>query len=106
MNNSYHKGRLCVKAKALLDGENYTFTVQGKTARTLLALIKASNRGITALELSNTWAVRLSAYIFNLRRNNGLDIETLEEPHPDGWHGRYVLKTPVKTLKVFVKNKK
>lgn len=103
--NSYHKGRLCVKAKADIGGATYTFTVKGKTAKTLLALVKSQGKGITALELSNTWAVRLSAYIYNLRHKNGLEIRMYKESHPDGWHGRYILRTPIKIIEHSKNNK-
>ena len=42
----------------------------------------------------SSWALRLAHYIMELRRH-GLDIETIHEAHPGGWHGRYVLHTPV-----------
>lgn len=73
------------------DGESKHFEIKGKPARTLCALVKAAGRGVTALELSNTWALRLSAYIHDLRQGYGMDIQTLREEHGDGWHGRYVL---------------
>ena len=76
-----------------------SFTVNGKIARTLSALVKAGAKGITALELSNTWALRLGHYVFVLRREHGLNIQTLREDHDGGWHGRYVLHTPVEILK-------
>lgn len=73
-----------------------TYTVRGQTSRTLYELVRAGPHGVTALEVS-TWALRLSAYIFNLRKL-GLEIATLHEEHPEGWHGRYVLVTPVEIL--------
>ncbi|NCC61988.1 MAG: hypothetical protein EOM12_13855 [Verrucomicrobiae bacterium] len=77
-----------------------SFTCTGKAAKTLLALVTAGPHGITALELSNTWALRLSAYIYNLRHDYGLIIPVEREAHPGGWHGRYVLLTPVQVTKV------
>lgn len=96
--NSYHNTRLCVKAKAWHDKKPTIFIVKGQYARTLLTLAKAGPDGITALEVSGTWALRLSAYIHVLRHRYGLDIETLKEEHPGGWHARYVLHTPVEIL--------
>lgn len=61
--------------------------------RALAALINAGSQGITALEISS-WAYRLGAYVYILRHDYGLAIETLREPHDGGWHGRYVLHTP------------
>ena len=62
--------------------------------QTLRALVEAGNRGTTALEMSS-WAWRLSHYIFILRRDYGLNIETRNEPHDGGTHGRYFLKSSV-----------
>lgn len=66
-----------------------------KPIRAVKALIRTGSRGITALELSNTWALRLADYVFNLRHQHGLDIITMREEHRNGWHARYVLKTKV-----------
>tara|TARA_R110002095_G_scaffold144870_2_gene125283 strand:- start:328 stop:630 length:303 start_codon:yes stop_codon:yes gene_type:complete len=77
------------------DGESKHFEVKGKPARTLCELVKAAGRGVTALELSNTWALRLSAYIHDLRHKYGVKIITHREPHDGGTHGRYVLISPV-----------
>lgn len=68
-------------------------SVKGQTARALLALVIAGAQGVTALEIS-TWALRLSAYIHDLRKM-GLNIQMIREEHLEGWHGRYILLTPV-----------
>jgi len=87
---------------------SYTFSLEtteglrnirlvGRFAQTAEALIKAGPRGVTALDLSS-WAVRLSHYIFILRKDYGVDITTKMEPHDGpfpGRHGRYVLKSPL-----------
>jgi hypothetical protein len=73
-------------------------TVSGQTARALLALVNAAGRGVTALEVS-TWALRLAAYVHSLRRL-GIAVSMLREPHPGGWHGRYVLSSPVTVQRV------
>ena len=65
--------------------------------RTLLALVNADSKGVTALEMSS-WAYRLGAYVHRLRHDYGLAIETLREPHEGGWHGRYVLHTPCRIV--------
>jgi hypothetical protein len=69
----------------------------GRCAQTLWHLHKAGEKGITALEVSS-WALRLGAYVHTLRRDYGLNIITLREPHDGGYHGRYVLKTPVQIV--------
>lgn len=71
-------------------------TLKGQTARSLLALREAGLNGLTALEASS-WALRLAAYIHDLRRL-GLVIDMEREAHPGGWHGRYRLRSPVTLL--------
>ena len=75
-------------------GPGGTFTVKGQTAKALIALIEAGASGVTALEV-NSWAYRLGAYVHDLRRKQGLAIETRREEHEGGWHGRYVLRSIV-----------
>ncbi|MAZ02510.1 MAG: hypothetical protein CMN56_05170 [Sneathiella sp.] len=75
------------------------FTVRGQTAKCLLALVEAGEKGTTALETSS-WALRFSAYCFDLRHNHGLSIRTDREPHDAGWHGRHVLETPVEIIEI------
>jgi hypothetical protein len=73
------------------------FTVRGQTARSLLALVKAGLSGVTALEVT-CWALRFSAYCFDLRHRHGLVIDTIRENHDGGWHGRHVLRSPVQIV--------
>lgn len=84
-------------------GAERTISCTGQVARTLRALVEVGPRGVTSLEISN-WALRLSHYVFLLRRRHGLDIETLREPHDGpsgpGTHGRYILKTPVRIVQI------
>ncbi len=75
-------------------GPDGAFTVTGQTAKALVALLSAGTAGVTALEV-NSWAYRLGAYVHTLRHDYGLTIETLRELHEGGWHGRYVLRSPV-----------
>lgn len=65
--------------------------------QTLRVLVEAGARGTTALEMSS-WALRLAHYIHILRTKYGLDIETRNEPHEGGTHGRYVLKSTVEII--------
>lgn len=79
-----------------------TVQITGQACRTLVALIKHPN-GVTPGDISVWgWGYRASEYVRNLRYKYGLDIETLKETHfgPDGrgWHGRYILHTPVELL--------
>lgn len=82
------------RASIRAEGPAGRFTVTGQVARALVALVKAGARGVTALEV-NSWAYRLGAYVHTLRHDSGLAIETLREPHENGWHARYVLHSPV-----------
>ena len=75
-------------------GPDGAFTVTGQVAKALAALLSAGAAGVTALEV-NSWAYRLGAYVHTLRHDYGLAIETVREPHEGGWHGRYVLRSPV-----------
>ena len=68
--------------------------VKSQTAKALIALIKTGASGITALEV-RSWAYRLGAYVHDLRRRQGLAIETQREGQEGGWHGRYVLRSAV-----------
>ena len=75
-------------------GPDGAFTVSGQVAKALAALLSAGAAGVTALEV-NSWAYRLGAYVHTLRHRYGLVIETVRELHEGGWHGRYVLRSPV-----------
>lgn len=66
-----------------------------KVAQTLRALVDRGELGITALEMSNTWALRIADYVFSLRHNHKIGILMVREPHDDGWHGRYILQSNV-----------
>lgn len=80
-------------------GNGRYFETRGQIAKALVALVDAGDRGVTALDVSS-WAYRFAAYTFDLRKNHGLEIQTLREEHPGGWHGRHVLRTPVRIVSV------
>jgi hypothetical protein len=73
------------------------YQVVGREAQTLLWLYKAGKSGITAAEVS-CWALRLSAYVYELRHQYGLSIRTDHDLHNGGWHGRYVLESSIEIL--------
>jgi len=82
------------------DGEqDKVFTVKGQTAKSLMALVEAGDKGRTAQETAS-WAFRFAAYCHNLIHNHGLSIRMDREKHEGGWHGRHVLETPVEILTV------
>lgn len=75
-------------------------TATGREAQTIIALVEAGTKGITSLETFKAgWAVRLGAYIFDLR-GFGVPIETTREPHDGGNHARYKLSGPVTLIAV------
>lgn len=82
--------KLKVSARVVTAIGERDFTVVGQTARSLLALAEARMKGCTSLEVS-TWALRFAAYCHDLIHKHGLNIITVREEHPGGWHGRHVL---------------
>lgn len=90
-------GKLVIAARILPDGA--PFKVKGREAETLLALVAAGPRGITSLEAFRSgWAVRLAAYIHDLRNDFGIPIESSSEEHDGGRHARYTLACRVEIL--------
>jgi hypothetical protein len=83
-----------LRLRVLRDDGGPSFLVSGQTAKALRALVLAGPHGVTALEVAS-WALRLAAYVFDLRAR-GLVIEMIREEHEGGWHGRYVLHTAVR----------
>lgn len=86
-----------VSFEATTPGGTVRGRASGQTAKALVALVDAGERGITALEC-DTWAYRLAAYCHFLRRDWGLAIRTERETHTGGWHGRHILETPVRII--------
>lgn len=77
------------------DGSRRPIRPAGRDAWALLELCRAGPKGVTPLERP---APRWSAYVHKLRRDWGIDIATLDEPHDGpfpGRHGRYVLRSQV-----------
>jgi hypothetical protein len=73
-NNSLNSNKkLTAKFQLNKNSQEKVFVLNGREAQTLIALVEAKQQGTTALEISS-WALRLSAYIFNLRKECGLDI--------------------------------
>ncbi len=69
----------------------------GRFAQTLDLLVERGSEGLTSLESPG---VRLSHYVFRLRRD-GVPIETQDERHSGpfaGRHGRYRLTAPVTVI--------
>jgi hypothetical protein len=88
--------RLQTTVRILPDGR--TFTVRGRDAWALDELIEAGQRGCTPIDNPGP---RWSAYVFKLKREYGLAIETRHERHRGsfpGTHARYVLVSQVEVL--------
>ena len=84
-----------IRIKFRIDGHTAEREVRGRYAWTLGKLIDAGDGGVTPIERP---APRWSHYVDILRDREGLEIETIEERHGGayrGWHGRYVLRSPV-----------
>jgi hypothetical protein len=90
--------RFKVTARKLDDGVR--FTVSGQEALTLLLLHQKGVLGVVAYDFRGGPPFRLPAYTWSLMRNHGLVIETRREQHECGWHGRFVLQTPVEIVAV------
>jgi hypothetical protein len=84
------------------DASERNVTLVGQYARTLRELVEAGPKGLTALDVSGTWALRLSHYVHILRREYLLPIRMEWEPHDGaagpGRHGRYFLDVTVRIL--------
>ena len=94
MTNTYPKTPVLA---TILDRPSAPRVIQlkGKTARTLRALVDKGAYGITALEMSNTWALRIADYVHTLRHTHNISILMVKEPHEGGWHARYILQSNV-----------
>lgn len=72
----------------------------GREAQTIIALVDAVPKGITSVETFHAgWAVRLGAYIFDLKAM-GVPICSTRETHDGGKHARYFLAGPVEIIEV------
>lgn len=90
--------RIKVTARALPDGDKFTAT--GQEARTLLLLKEKGQVGLVAYDFKGGPPFRLPAYCHSLIKHKRLSIETKRENHDGGWHGRFVLHTPVEIIEV------
>ncbi len=70
---------------------------KGKTARALLSLVNAQNKGITTFDGFKMDLHRMSEFVRIFRHEHNINIITMREPL-----GRYVLVDMVEVGKVFV----
>lgn len=91
-----------IKFKTTPSGERSRLAIlTGRRAWALTELAKAGEKGCTPIENP---APRWSAYVHELRHQEGLEIITIHEPHGGefaGTHARYILKTKLEILEVF-----
>lgn len=88
------KGRAKASIAFRKPGEPWRI-VKGREAQTLTMLVERGSSGLSGLECG---ATRLSAYIFDLKHEFGLEIQTKREAHGgefSGNHARYILLSPV-----------
>ena len=86
-------------------GAGLAITAIGREAQTIIALVDAGPKGITSLETFYAgWAVRLGAYIFDLKAM-GVPIRSTREAHDGGKHARYFLAEPVEIIEVIQPDK-
>ncbi len=72
-----------------------TAKVTGREAWALDQMVAAGAKGVTPITHPGP---RWSAYVYDLRHDHGIEIETRNEPHGGpfaGTHARYFLKSPV-----------
>jgi hypothetical protein len=98
--------KLIIKFKLTINSQEIFFILKGNKAKTLKCLIESNGNGCTALEISGTFALRLSEYVRALRTDNlaggrNLEILMIKESNPANWHGRYILKSCVEIVKIF-----
>lgn len=86
-----------LKIRAQRD-DGTAFEVTGQEAHTLALLVEKGAGGVTAYDFRGGPPFRLPAYTHNLIRRHHLAIETRREVHEGGWHGRFVLHTPVEIV--------
>ena len=93
------KARTAIKVTFRVEG-GLLRTATGREAQTIVALVNAGRRGITSLDTFKAgWAVRLGAYVFDLKKM-GVAITTTREPHEGGNHGRYTLACRVEIVEI------
>lgn len=97
--NSRTRAKASEKLIVRANGPQGPFMVFGQTAKALVALEAAGPAGRTALEVAS-WAYRFGAYVWTLRHEHRLSIETRREEHEGGWHARYVLASSVEVLEI------
>ena len=89
--------KLKITARIGTDGK--PFETVGQEAKTLALLVAKGKTGVEAYDFQGGPPFRLPAYCHTLIRK-GLVIETVRVNHDGGWHGKFVLHTPVEILAI------
>lgn len=87
-----------LKAYDVIEGDGNIRRINVRTKREVWALEELMQAGESGCTPIDNPAPRWSGYIYKLKRNHGLVIETITEPHGGpfkGTHGRYVLRSKV-----------
>jgi hypothetical protein len=82
----------------VMEGDGNTRRIIVTTKREIWALNELIDAGAVGCTPITRPAPRWSAYIYKLKRNHGLSIETVTEAHGGefkGHHGRYILRSTV-----------
>ena len=90
------KNRKCFKFHVI--GEGRTVAPHGREFWALKNLYEAGENGCTPIDHPGP---RWSAYVYDLRHEFGLNIETVTEKHGGdfpGTHARYILRTQVEPM--------
>lgn len=89
-----------IRITASISPDGVPFSVSGQEARTLSLLVQKGKTGLVAYDFQGGPPFRLPAYCHSLIKYKDLVIETRRENHDGGWHGRFVLHTPVEILEL------
>jgi hypothetical protein len=90
-------GKLIIVALRLADGA--FLRIKGRDAWALLELVQAGSSGCTPLDNPGP---RWAAYVHNLRKRYGFDVETRREHHRGpfpGCYARYVLLSQIEIVR-------
>lgn len=88
------------KLKAKIRVGDRVHMIEGRVASTLIELDRVGERGLSSIEQIGP---RLSHYIFIIRRELGIVVETVTEKHSgvfSGHHARYILRSPIEIIDV------
>jgi hypothetical protein len=95
------KGAPARKAYDVIEGDGNTRQIIVTTKREIWALDELMKAGALGCTPIDNPGPRWSAYVFKLKKNHGLSIQTINEAHGGpfkGTHARYVLRSTVRAV--------